>query len=446
MPDSASAEPITIDVWLSDHPIPGFLDSIAEAAESFNRAHPRYEVRTRAIYFADMPREVVRAVEQGNPPELVDYYFTSTQLARDTRDRDGRPLFTSIQRAIGDRAKILGEPVVVDDIVPAIRDYYSDGDDLVSMPAMASTAVVFANEDMLRRAGVERMPTTWAELEAACAAVTALPGGPAHGISWPNHGWMLQMELAAQGGLLGDNDNGRSGRATTLTLHSPEILAYVRWWVRMRDSGHYLYTGEQRDWLAAMEAFQRQEIAFVVSSSAAGLLMEGMAAEAGFELTTGPLPRDSERPYAGRSLGGQSLFLTAGLPKEKEDGALAFLQHLLNPRNAMGRQHVGSVPVTAPSDKLAAEEGWFEQHPCFRTAADQIASSDRTPAATGVIMGDLSGINDVLTEAMHDVLTAGADPDTRFRVATEEAQALLDRYNAACLADPPRTPDALEVG
>lgn len=65
------------------------------------------------------------------------------------------------------------------------------------------------------------------------------------------------------------------------------------------------------------------------------------------------------------------------------------------------------MPVTAASDELATAEGWFEQHPTFRVAADAIASSDRSPAAAG---------------------------------------ALLDRYNAACLADPPRTPEALEVG
>jgi len=438
--------PITIDVWLANHPIPGFLDSVTEATESFNRAHPQYEVRTKAIFFRDLPAEVVRAVEAGNPPDIADYYFTGTQLARDTRNRDGQPLFTSIQRAIGDRTKILGEPVVVDDIVPEIRDYYSDGDELVSMPSIASTAMLFANADVLRRAGIEGMPRTWAELEAACAAVAALPDGPAHGVSWPNHGWMLQMELGAQGGLLGDHDNGRSGRATTVTLHSPEILDYVRWWVRMRGAGHYLDTGEQRDWVGGMEAFARQDIAFVAGSSATVLMFEGMAAEAGFGLTTGLLPRNPDRPYAGRSLGGQSMFLTAGLPAEQEDGALAFLQHLLNPRNALGRQHGQSVPLTVASDELATAEGWFEQHPGFRTAADEIASSDRSPAAVGPMMGDLNGINDALTAAMEDVLNRGADPETRFRAATEQAQAMLDRYNAACLADPPRTPDALEVG
>lgn len=449
MPDpAAAAEPVVIDVWLSDHPIPHYLDPVADAAESFNRAHPGYQVRIRQIFFHDLPREVAHAAAEGNPPDLAEYYFTATQVARDTRAADGRPLFTSVQRAIGDRTKILGEPVVVDDVVPAVRDYYSRGDDLVSMPTLLSTAILFANQDMLDRAGVERVPGTWQELEAACAALARMPDGPANGIAWPNHGWMCQMEVAGQGGLLFDNDNGRSGRATRIDLHSPEMLAYVGWWQRMHERGHYVYTGEPRDWLAGMEAFHRGDVAFVVSSSAVGRMLVDMAADAGFRLTTGHLPRNADRPFAGRLLGGQSMFLTAGLPQEKQDGALAFLQHLLNPHNATTRGKVpfGTLPVTLTAHERLTADGWYDENPHARTAIEQVLSSNRTPAASGAMAGDLKGIQDAITDAITDILTSGADPATRLRAATAEAQAMLDRYTAACLGDPPVTPDALTAG
>ena len=44
------------------------------------------------------------------------------------------------------------------------------------------------------------------------------------------------------------------------------------------------------------------------------------------------------------------------------------------------------------------------------------------------------------------MLLRGAEPAGRFRVATEQAQAVLDRYNAAALAYPPVTPDELRAG
>lgn len=40
----------------------------------------------------------------------------------------------------------------------------------------------------------------------------------------------------------------------------------------------------------------------------------------------------------------------------------------------------------------------------------------------GAPLGDFAGIQTVLTRAMHDVLTADASGDTRFRQATGEAQ------------------------
>jgi sn-glycerol 3-phosphate transport system substrate-binding protein len=54
--DAATAT--TIDVWLANHPIPDFNRPVMEAAESFSRAHPGYEIRIREIGFHDLPGEV----------------------------------------------------------------------------------------------------------------------------------------------------------------------------------------------------------------------------------------------------------------------------------------------------------------------------------------------------------------------------------------------------
>lgn len=450
----ATAEPIVIEAWIADSPkfpgtgensLPGFGDPLVNAAESFNRAHPQYQVRIRKISAAILPEAVADAVVRGNPPDIAEYVYSSTQTALDTRARNGNPLFVPVQRAIGGRTKILGERVVIEDLVPAVHYYYSIGGELVSMPTGVSTNILFANKAILGRAGVERMPATWQELTAACAAIAELPDGPAHGVRWPNYGWLFNMEIAGQGGLLSNNDNGRSGRSTRVFLDSPEMLNYVRWWKRMHDSGYYC-TREALDYFSAMEAFARQEIAFVVSSSAIGQLMRDMAADAGLELVAGQLPRCNELRSPGGAVGGMSFFLAADLPREKEDGALAFLQHQLNPPHAVARMYDRSLPVTLPAYQQAMADGWAEPFPGFRIATEQVASAHPTPAAAGPVVGNLSGINTVITHAMEDVLLRGAEPAGRFRVATEEAQALLDRHNCAALAYPPVTPDVLRAG
>jgi sn-glycerol 3-phosphate transport system substrate-binding protein len=448
-----TAGPVVIESWIAVSPgnvLPGHGDPLVNAAESFNQAHPRYQVRVRKVEADLLPELVADAVARGNAPDIAEYYSMSTQTALDTRARNGDPLFVPVQRAIAGRDKIVGEPTVIEDLIPAVRDHYSVGGELVSMPTFVSTNILYANKSVLDRAGIERMPATWEELAAACAAIAGLPGGPGHGVSWPNYGWVCHMEIAGQGALLSNNGNGRLGRSTRVYLDSPEMLNYVRWWKQMHDRGHYLAT-EELHYVTAMQAFIRQEIAFVVSTTAIGQSVSDMAAEAGFELTAGQLPRPSELRSPGGVLGGGSLFLAAGLPKEKEDGALAFLQHQLNPQHAVARMHdhsnpMSSLPVTQAAYQQAMADDWAEPFPGFRIATQQVTSAKRTPAAAGPVLGNLTGINTAITEATEDVLLRGAEPVSRFRAATEEAQMALDRHNAAALAYPPVTPDELRAG
>ena len=452
---TAAHEPMEIDVWLAvspkipgtdDYSLPGFGHARVEAAESFNRAHPQYRVKIRMVDFRALPEEVGAAVASGNPPDIAEYNYSSTQVALDMRARNGDPLFAPIQRAIGDRTEILGEPVVIDDLVPAVRNYFSLGGELVSMPSILSTNVLFGNKDILERAGVERMPATWQELEDACAAIAKLPDGPAHGAAWPIYGWLFHMEIAGQGALFCNNDNGRSGRSTRVFFDSPEMLNYVRWLKSLYDHGYYHYTGEPRDYFAGMEAFARQEVAFAVTSSAVSQAMADAAAEGGFGLLVGQLPRHDALSSPGGALGGHSFFLTAGLPKEKEDGALAFLQHQLNLQHAVARTYDRSLPLTVPAHDQVMADDWVEPHPGFRIATEQVTSADLTPVAAGPMLGNLNGVNTPATYALEDVLLRGADPESRFRAATEEAQLVLDRHNAAALAYPPVTPEVLRGG
>ncbi|SFW72600.1 extracellular solute-binding protein [Amycolatopsis australiensis] len=447
------AEPAVIEAWLAVSPgnvLEGHGDPLVHAAESFTRAHPGYEVRIRKVEAHLMPEVVAEAVAQGNPPDVAEYYAMSTQTALDTRAADGSPLFVPVERAIAGRDKILGEPVVVDDLVPALRAHYSVGGELVSVPSFVSTNVLCANQDLLDRAGVERLPATWDELTAACAAVAALPDGPAHCVSWPNYGWLFHMEIAGRGGLIGDNGNGRLGRATRVRLDTPEVLDYVRRWKQLQDDGYYLAT-EELHYVTAMQAFLAGEIAFVVSSSAVGKVVSDAAAEAGIELTVGQLPRYDARHSPGGVPGGSSFFVTAGLPKEKEDGALAFLQHQLNPEHAAARMSapstpLTSLPITRAAYRQAMAADWAEPFSGFRRAAEQVASAEPTPAAAGPVLGNFNGIYTAIHEAIADVVLRGADPAERFRAATEQAQAALDRHNAAALADPPVTPAELRAG
>jgi sn-glycerol 3-phosphate transport system substrate-binding protein len=429
-----SGEKIEITVWIGEHPFPGYADPVKAMAERFNEAHPGYHVNVEGRDYEAIPQDIAALAQAGQPlPALSEYYYTSTQTARDTVDASGVPVFTSIQQAIGGRTEILGEPVLIDDIVPAVRGYYTHQGDLVSLPATATTTLLYANKNLLAKAGITELPRTWGEVEAACKTLKALPDGPATGITWPVHGWFFQQALAQQGALLADQDNGHAGRATKLNLTSPQVLAYVDWWRRLSQEGHYQYSGTQEDWYACLDAFAGQQAAFLLCTSKLTPELGFMAAEAGFEMEVGWLPHNEHGPYAGAIVSGQSLWLANGLSAVKRDLALAFSQFLINAENAVAwhKAH-GYVPITHASFESLAAEGWFDEFPQHRVSYDQLVASDCSPAALGAQLGDFAGIQEAITEAMEDVLVNGADPAARFAQAQAQAQRHLDAHNTHC--------------
>ncbi|MFF5207152.1 extracellular solute-binding protein [Streptosporangium sp. NPDC000396] len=448
---------VVIDVWVADLTFPGYMDRLRRLAEEFDAAHPEYHVNIRGCDFRTLPLEISQAAAQGRPPAVAECYFYITQAARDILKNDGTPLFTSVEKAIGGRKEILGEPVVIDDIIPAVRDYYTYDGDLTSMPSVATTMLLYANADLLRAAGVSEMPRDWDEVEAACGRIAELPDGPSHGITWSNHGLFFQQAIAVQGGLLADHDNGRSGRATSVDLASKEMLAWATWWQRLHQDGHYLYTGKIPDWEGTFKAFATQEVAFRITSSNDLNYMVQAAESGGFGIEVSRFPDNGRAPYGGNALAGTSLWLADGLDEVTRDGALAFLQYMHNPHNAADQHKANSfIPVTNASFALLEEEGWFDKHPYHRVASDQLKTypahratggldAATPPPSWGALFGDFAGVQDVMTRAMGDVLTHGADPVARFTEATAEAQKLLDDYRADCLQAGPRSPDTLRV-
>ncbi|NUP63893.1 MAG: extracellular solute-binding protein [Nonomuraea sp.] len=433
-----------ISVWIAEHPLPGYLGPIRRMAGDFEAAHPDLRVEITGHGFRDLPAEVARAAARGEPPDLAEYYATATRLALDTRAASGAPLFTPIERAVAGRAQILGEPVALGDLEPAVRGHYTYRGELVAAPATATTAVLLSNATLLRAAGIDGPPETWEELEDACAAVRALPGGPSHGVSWANHGWLFQQAVAGQGGLLADHDNGRSDRAERVDLASKELLAYATWWRRLHDEGHYLRAGGPGDWGPSLQAFGERRVAFTIASSVVAGMIAERGREAGFEVVASPLPHHERFPRAGHLVSGQALWLTGGLPPGRRDGALAFVQHLLNARNAAEwHRAAGFLPVTGAAAGLLEREGWFDRHPVHRAATAQLRAADGSPAALGAVLGDFAGVQDLMTEAMERVLD-GDDPTDRFTDASRRAQRLLDAYNADCAGG--RTPRRLAVG
>jgi sn-glycerol 3-phosphate transport system substrate-binding protein len=425
-----AADDIAVPVWIAF--TDDRLDWARERATEFNEAHEGITVTIQGYDdYETLFQSTQLAAEQGQPPAIVQYFEAATQEARDVVKPDGTPLFASVEERIAGRDEILGEPVVLGDIVDSVTSYYTLDGEFTSMPWNTSSAILFSNGTLLQEAGISEPPDTWQEVEEACEAIAALDDAPAACITWPNHGWFFEQSVGQQGGLLANNDNGRSGRATEVHLDSEEMRAYVEWWKEMEEAGHYVYTGTQRDWSGTYNAFIAQETALLVYSSSDTTLLTEDGAEAGFDVVASFMPHNDEVDYDGNLIGGATLWLVDGLEPDVEEAALAFLQFFNNPENAADWHRVtGYIPITNAAVDLLEEEGWFEENPNSRVASEQLDAASGSPASTGVILGAFVAIRDVVTEAMEEILVNDVEVGPRLEQADQEAQALLDDYNA----------------
>ncbi len=427
---SASGEITDIEMWIAfaDDTRLGFAE---DKAAAFNAAHPEYNVVVQSFdSYNTVFEQAQLALDGGNPPEIIHFFEAATQEAIDAVDAAGDPIFKSVTAAIGGRTEILGEPVVLDDVVSAARNYYTIDGDFYSMPWNTSSAIMFVNQDMLDAAGVD-IPETWADVDAACDTILAAADAPSGCITWPNHSWFIEQTLGQEGTLLANNDNGRTARATEVNVASDGMKAYFQWWKDLDASGKYLYTGVQRDWDGTNAAFQAKEVAMLIYSSSDTTVLTETGAENGFNVVAAPMPYNSDVPFEGNLIGGATLWLLNGLDTTTEDGALAFMNYFSNPENAAEWHKItGYIPITNAAVQLLKDEGWYETSPNSLVASDQLDAAANTPAARGALLGNFVSIRDVLTAAAENMLVNDGDVTTILEEAQGEAQRLLDEYNA----------------
>ena len=371
----------------------------------------------------------VLAADSGEPPALVHFFEAATRQALDAVTEDGSPLFKSVTEAIDGRSEILGEPVVLDAVIDAARNYYTVDGSFYSMPWNTSSTVMFSNMNILNAAGITEPPATWGEVETACAAIMGLADAPAGCITWPNHSWFVEQSLGQQGELLANNDNGRSDRATEVFLESDGMLAYLEWWKGLADNGYYTYTGLQRDWDGTANAFYAGDVAMLIYSSSDTTAITNTGTESGFEVKASFMPRNEDVPYVGNLIGGATIWMLDGMDTATEDGALAFMNFFSNPANAAEwHQLTGYEAITKDSIDLLQAEGWYDTSPNSKVASDQLAAAQNTPASLGALLGNFVGIRDIITIAIEDILVNDLDVATRMAQANAEANQSLTEY------------------
>ena len=423
-PADEPPEPVTVEMYAAE-----FLGEFIEGViADFEAAYPHITVDQQTFDSYDAVFDsYVLAEEQGDEPAILNLFEVLTQQARDTG------YFKPIVDAVAGRSDISGMAVNLDEMLDGVANYYLDDGEYYSLPWNASTALTFANMDVLVDAGVASdvndmgaIPRTYSEMTAVCATIRANLTD-VDCFWWPPSSWWLEMAMVQQGALLVNNGNGREARATEISLTSPAVLAHSRFWANSAASGDI---PAYADFGAGVARFGSSNLAFFPLSSGAFGLFEGSATDNGWTLGAAPFVAP-DGPNQGQTLGGSTIYLTDGLDPATEDAALQFLFFMVQPENAAELTRVqGYVPITSAANQILEEEGFYDDKPWRRALTEAFELVEgTTPSNSGALFGSFRDYRSIYVDTMTRVINEGDDLVEALRAAEAEINSLIEEYN-----------------
>ena len=401
-------------------------ETIAAVAEAFMAQNPGVVVNVESTTddYTEVFEGALRAAGQGNAPHVIQVEDSLVQIAIDSQ------MFIKLSDYASDEQR-----ATISDIIAPLRNFYDvTEDDFWGLPWNASNPVMYINPDIFTAAGLdpETPPQTFDEVVAACETIMAAEIEGIEGcINWPVNSWLPEQWVAMQGGMMVNNDNGRSARPTETNLDSPELLRVLTWWKELADSGYFIYSGSPNAYTPEGLLFVAGRTAMHVSTSAGISNILNYAPLMGqFTPLINRLPLPDADATNGVTAGGASVWVMAGHPDAETQAAVDFLFFLVNTENiAAWHQASGYFPTRYSSIEQLEAAGWFDENPYYRIPLDQMLAAEPNTSNAGMRVGASQQVREAVIQAALSVVDSGEDPAEALAAAKERADKALQDYN-----------------
>lgn len=390
---------------------------IQRMVDDFNLTHPNIEV---SVEYKGSYRDTLNAAQAaavaGNAPHVLHSFEVGTQQNIDMG------IFAVAEDLI-DKYNVV---IPWEDYLDPALNYYRINGRQVSFPWNSSNSILYYNKTMLDAIG-ETMPRepTFEDILRLGHAVMDADLAEA-GITWPMHGWFYEQWMAELGVDLVNNDNGRSGYATEINLLDPGSIRIMEWLKQLYDEGVWVNPGRE-DWAQARQNFTTQRCAMMISSTSDVNLTENAAFDGGWEVGTAFMPVPADYDRHGVVIGGGSLWVVANDSDAEMEAATKFVVYMSQVSQDIDwHQATGYFALRKTSLKALELEGWYELHPNYRTAADQLAETKICTATQGALAGVFPEIRTYLEDAMESVYGGESVINALTKAKGLIDQALLD--------------------
>lgn len=317
------------------------------------------------------------------------------------------------------------------DYLSAVTGYYSDSaGNMLSMPFNSSTPVMYYNKTQFKKAGLdpESPPKTWPELEAAAKKLQA--SGVKCGLTTGWQSWIQIENFSAWHNVpIATKSNGFDGLDTVFEINSPLHVMHIGKLGEWQKSKIFDYGGRRSD---MAPKFYTQECAMYMNSSGA---LAGVRANAkDFEVGVGMLPYWPEVKGAPQNsiIGGATLWVLAGHPKETYKGVGQFFNYLSKAEvQAKWHQETGYLPITTAAYELSKKQGYYDKNPGTDVSVKQITLKPPTANSKGLRFGNFVQIRDIFNEELESVWAGKKTAKEALDAMVSRGNELLRRFEAA---------------
>ncbi len=309
-------------------------------------------------------------------------------------------------------------------LVPQVMNFYTVNENMYAMPFNVSSPVVFYNADALAAAGVTEVPTTFEGILEIADDISAANNGM-KAFSFPVYGYALDQMVTNMGGMVVNNDNGRTER-TTEVAYQEEAIEILTWVTELMAADQFVNYGTGYENL--LTGFNQGEVAmFIHTSALAGMAMAGAPFEIG--ITNLPVPEGTEAQ--GVYAAGGAVCVAANLEQNIAAGAMDFLTYATSAEvQAVWAGATGYFPTNVNSYETDTMVAIYEETPQLKVAADQFLNSKETVATNGPLVSLLPQLRSDLQVAQETVYNGG-DPTEAINSAAESTNKQIETANAS---------------
>lgn len=419
---SASAMAATEIEWW--HAMGGTLgNKVNEIADDFNQSQSDYVIKPvfKGNYTETMT-SAIAAFRAGKGPDIVQIFEVGTATMMGAKGA-----IVPVHQLMADYAPEQGAAFDPDAYLSAVTGYYTDRDgQMLSLPFNSSTPVTYFNKDVLAKAGVDSVPTTWQEMDDALKKVVD-SGAAECGLTttWPS--WVMLENYSARNDIpFASKANGFAGVDARLEFNQTAVVDQIRRLDDWQADNRFVYGGRYDD---AAPKFYSGECAMMMGSSASYAGVKESAK--GFEFGVAPLPYDADVIDTPQNsiIGGASLWVLTGQEDDEYRGVAKFFQYLSSPEvQADWHQFTGYLPITTAAAELTREQGFYAEHPGTDVAITQMTSATPTENSKGLRLGNMVQIRDVINEELEQIFSGDKSAQQGLDEAVERGNSLLEKF------------------